>query len=212
MKLTKFVHSCVLVEHSGKAVLFDPGMFSWDSGTVDLSVLPGLDTVVVSHKHPDHFYEPFVKELIRKFPDAQWAAPLDTHADLQSWGAKKITNQSVDDLDINEIEHAVVEPFGIQVHNLITHFMDLVTHPGDTHNFTETKDILLLPVQAPWGTTIRAIELANQLKPKYILPIHDWMWNNDWRENAYNRFENLFANSVTTFLRPVDGQSIEVSL
>ncbi len=212
MKLTKFVHSCVLVEHTNEAVLFDPGIFSWNSGVVNVDSLPNLDYVVVSHKHTDHCHEPFVRTLVQKFPEAQWVSPLDAHDDLKSWGVSKVTNQSVNGLDVTEVDHALVEPFGMQVRDLVTQYMGLVTHPGDTHNFTETKDILLLPVQAPWGTTIRAIELGRQLKPKYILPIHDWMWNDDWRENVYARFESLFAESETTFLRPVDGQPIEVSL
>ncbi|RTK94956.1 hypothetical protein EKI60_00660 [Candidatus Saccharibacteria bacterium] len=87
-----------------------------------------------------------------------------------------------------------------------------MTDPGDTHDFSSTNDILLLPVQAPWGTTIRAIELGMELKPKYIVPIHDWMWNEDWRNNVYQRMEAIFADTSTTFLQPVDGQPLEINL
>lgn len=212
MKLTKFMHSCVLVEHDDKAVLFEPGIFSWNSGLVQVASMPMLDRVVVSHKHPDHCAEPFVRELAKVFPDAQWFAPSDTHEELRSWGVQNVTNQSSEELQVIELNHAPVEPFAEPVQNLVTHWNEVVTHPGDTHDLLETKDVLLLPVQAPWGTTIRAVNLALELKPKYILPIHDWMWRDEWRETSYDRLAALFAGSQTTFLRPVDGQPFEVNI
>lgn len=212
MKITKFVHSCVFVEHQGKTVLFDPGIFSWNSGKFKIDSIQSLDAVVVSHKHPDHCGEAFIRALLEKFPAVQWFAPADAHEDLKSWGAQNITNQSAGDVKTGEVNHAPVLPFGIEVHNLVSHWSDLITHPGDTHDLSETRDVLLLPVQAPWGTTIRAIELAKALKPKYILPIHDWMWNEQWRETSYDRFESIFADTDITFLRPTDGETIEIEV
>lgn len=212
MRLTKFVHSCVLVETGEQNVLFDPGIFSWNSGLIDVSTLPKLDAVVVSHRHPDHCGEPFIKALVQQFPDVSWFAPADAHALLKQYGAQNVTNQSSNSLSVEEIDHAPVKPFAQQVRNLVSHWNNLVTHPGDTHDFSETKDVLLLPVQAPWGTTIKATQLALDLKPKYILPIHDWMWNDDWRQVCYDRFQQLFTEAGITFLRPVDGQPIEVEL
>lgn len=212
MKLTKFVHSCVLAEHNGKTVLFDPGIFSWNSGLIDIAKLPSLNTIIVSHKHADHCAEPFVRVLAKANPTAQWFAPQDIHETLKSWGVKNVTDQSSATVEIIEGAHALVHPFAEQVSNLVSHWEDVVTHPGDTHDFGITKRVLLLPIQAPWGTTIRAIQLALELKPEYILPIHDWMWRDEWRENTYNRLEQLFADTDTKFLRPTDGQEIEVNL
>lgn len=211
MKLTKFMHSCVLVEHDGKAVLFDPGIFSWNSGLIQVASMPMLDAVIVSHKHPDHCAEPFVRELAKTFPDAKWFAPSDAHEDLKAWGVNAI-DRTANDIEITEVNHAPVEPFANQVANLVTHWAGLLTHPGDTHELAETKEVLLLPIQAPWGTTIRAVNLALELKPKYVLPIHDWMWRDEWRESSYDRLEKLFEDSPITFLRPIDGQTIEVDL
>lgn len=212
MKLTKFVHSCVLVETDSKAVLFDPGIFSWNSGVVQVDTLPNLDTIFVSHKHPDHLAEPFVRALVKRFPDVQWVAPADAHADLQGFGVKNVSDQSGNTYQVVTTDHAPVEPFGVQVQDMIVHWNNTVTSPGDTHALSETKDVLLLPVQAPWGTTIAAIELAVKLKPKFVLPIHDWMWNDDWRANCYDRFQKIFGDKGITFLPAVDGRPIEISI
>jgi L-ascorbate metabolism protein UlaG (beta-lactamase superfamily) len=212
MKITKFTHSCVLVEHVEKIVLFDPGIFSWQGGQINVDALPELSHVVVTHKHGDHLAEPFAKALAIRFPEVQWIAPSDTWDDLKSWGITKVTNESVDDIQVSEVEHAPVEPFGVQVKNLIINWDKALTNPGDTHDIIHSQLVLLLPIQAPWGTTVRALQLAQELKPKFVFPIHDWMWNESWRENCYDRFEQQLAQNNIIFLRPKDGvtQSIEV--
>lgn len=212
MKLTKYAHSCVLAEDAGSTILFDPGIFSWQSGTFDVGALQKLDAVVVTHKHPDHLGEPFVRALVAAFPDTVWITPADAHDDLKSFGVQNVTDKDISaiGLTVRVGEHALVEPFGIQVQNLQADWNGKLTAPGDSHDITTSNDVLFLPVQAPWGTTIRAIQLALKLKPKFVLPVHDWMWNEEWRQRSYDRFENIFSDSGTTFLRPVDGQPIEV--
>ena len=49
MRITKFGHACVRVEHAGKAVVFDPGIFT------DVSALDGADAVLITHEHVDHY-------------------------------------------------------------------------------------------------------------------------------------------------------------
>ena len=212
MKLTKFTHSCVLIQHQATSVLFDPGIFSWNSGLVDVEALPQLDFIVVSHKHGDHMAEPFVRALILRFPDVQWIAPSDAHEDLKSWGVTNITNQSTGPIDVMEVDHAPVEPFGVQVKNLVINWKGGVTFPGDSLDIDASQPVLLLPIQAPWGTTVHALKLADQLKPKYVLPVHDWMWNEAWRQDCYNRFDAVLSPTGTTFLRPKDGEVIEITV
>jgi L-ascorbate metabolism protein UlaG (beta-lactamase superfamily) len=212
MKITKLVHSCVLLEQNGRAILLNPGIYSWKSGLIDVAKLPKLHAVIVTHQHADHLGEPFVKALVTAQPEAQWVAPADTHDKLRQLGVTKVTDQSIEDVEVKTVDHAKVVPFGVPVQNLIVHCFDKVTDPGDTHDFNETKDVLLLPVQAPWGTTIRAFELGLELKPKYLLPFHDWMWKDEWRDTIYDGLERTFAETETKFLRPVDGQPIEIDL
>ena len=228
IKITKLVHSCVLVEKDGYATLFDPGMFSWQSGLVDISKLPDLNEVVVTHKHGDHMSEDFVRALVDRFSDVQWFAPSDAHQDLRSWGVKNVANGvagedsdslpggQIHELVISEGDHAPVEPFGVQVANIQAHWKGVLTHPGDTHQIHESKSILLLPVQAPWGSTVEAfrlpIELAKNNELKYIIPIHDWMWNDQWRNHVYGRLDAVFKDSGITVIHPENGRSVQIDL
>lgn len=212
MKITKFVHSCVLVEANAEAVLFDPGVYSWNSGLVNLDSFPSLTAIIVTHAHGDHCAEPFVKALVQKFPNARWFAPSDLASTLNEWGVREVSSNSMDNFQVAEVSHADVKPYAPQVRNLIANWDGLVTHPGDTHDFSATNPVLLLPIDAPWGTTIRAINLALELKPKYIVPIHDGMWNDGWKQGSYQNLEKLFADNGITFVKPEDGVSFEVSV
>src|SRR3954453_23776641 len=49
MRITKFGHSCVRLEHDGKVVVIDPGMFT------DPEAIDGADAVLITHEHPDHY-------------------------------------------------------------------------------------------------------------------------------------------------------------
>jgi hypothetical protein len=57
-----------------------------------------------------------------------------------------------------------------------------------------------MPMTAPWGAMIRAINLVSELKPRYVLPIHDWHWRDEARLSMYNNLEKLFKEQGITFL------------
>src|SRR5690349_7538048 len=48
MRITKFGHACVRVEHDGVTVVIDPGVFT------DLEAVDGADAVLITHEHADH--------------------------------------------------------------------------------------------------------------------------------------------------------------
>jgi L-ascorbate metabolism protein UlaG (beta-lactamase superfamily) len=87
-----------------------------------------------------------------------------------------------------------------------------LSHPGDSHSFTETKQILALPITAPWGATIKGVNLAIKLKPKYVIPIHDWHWSEDARHGMYDGIEKAFANEDITFFRPETGEAMDIPI
>ncbi len=212
MKITKFMHSCVLAETTGRTVLFDPGSFSWDSGLVDVSTLPNIHDIVITHEHMDHYNEDFVKALIAKYPDAQWITNKSIAAKLPELGANKITTTSTEFCVVRNIPHAVVVPFGVEVDHIAVDWNNLITHPGDTLDFDTTQPILHIPITAPWGKTVDAINKVLELKPKYILPIHDWLLRDEWLQVVYGRLESLCKENGVTMIRPVDGQAQEIDL
>ncbi len=49
MRITKFGHSCVRMEHDGIALVLDPGVFATPDAVAD------VDAVLITHEHPDHY-------------------------------------------------------------------------------------------------------------------------------------------------------------
>ena len=60
------------------------------------------------------------------------------------------------------------------------------------------------------GVVSYAVQLATQLKPQVIVPIHDWMWNDTWKKDMYDRLEMYFKNIGITFLKMTDGTPVEI--
>ena len=50
MRITKFGHACVRLEHEGTVVVIDPGVFT------DPEAMDGATAVLITHEHPDHFH------------------------------------------------------------------------------------------------------------------------------------------------------------
>jgi L-ascorbate metabolism protein UlaG (beta-lactamase superfamily) len=206
MKITKFVHSCLLVEMPApvnRTALFDPGVFSEQA--VDVDSLEFLDNIIITHKHPDHMSLPLIKRLVAKFPDAKITAPEDAAAELKAEGIPTISETSPG-VEFFDSPHEDVNPVNQTPQQLGVHYLNVLTDPGDSHTFQQTKEILALPITAPWGAMVRAVNVALELQPKYIIPIHDWHWSDDARAQAYDMLEPLFEGQGITFIKPVTGE------
>jgi L-ascorbate metabolism protein UlaG (beta-lactamase superfamily) len=153
MRITKFGHACVRIEHDGVALVVDPGMFTKPEA------VDGATAVLITHLHPDHY-----------LPDHLRAtdAPVFTVVDL----ADKIRDEAPDvaervtvvatgeefdpGLPVTAVGewHNVIHPELPRPHNsgyLVTVADQRVYHPGDA--LTEPGvpvDVLLCPSSAPW--------------------------------------------------------------
>lgn len=211
MRLTKFVHSCLLAETADAAILFDPGQFSWESGLVDMQELPTLDTVVITHEHADHFSQDFVRAILKKFPETSFITTESIAKTLQEMGVKHVSTESRENISIfSKKTHASLEPLGVAPQNIAVHFADTLTVGGDRHDLEESKQVLALPVTAPWGSMMAAASMALRLRPKTIIPIHDWHWNDKARKIAYDTLQTFFDRSGIRFVTVTDGEPVDV--
>lgn len=212
MKITKLVHSCLLVEMPepvNRTALFDPGTMS----TVDVDSLQYLDDIIITHVHGDHFDLELVKKLAAKFPNVRITAPPEVVEQLNAESVPA-TSATSDGIEFFDSPHEVIRPF-MQVdppQEIGVHYLDKLSHPGDSHSFHETKAVLALPVQAPWGATVNAVKLALELQPKYIVPIHDWHWSDAARESTYERMEKVFGEQGITFIKAKNGEPFALDI
>lgn len=210
MKITKLVHSCLLVEMPepvNRTVLFDPGEMS----EVNTDSLQYLDDILITHEHGDHKDIGLLKKLVAKFPDVRITSTEEVVKQLEAEGIKASATPP-DGVTLFESPHESVAPMFNPPEEVGFHYLDKLSHPGDSHSFQETKEILALPVQAPWGSSINAIRLALKLRPKYVIPIHDWHWRDEAREGLYERFEKVFADNGITFIKATNGEPFTVDV
>lgn len=208
MKITKFEQSCLLVEMPApvnRTALFDPGIMSKDSLKVD--DLKFLDDIIVTHGHGDHFSLDIIKQLVTKFPLVRITATPEAVIELEKIGISAGSDPS-NGISFFDSPHESVQPLFGSPQQFGVHYLDLLSHPGDSHSFAETKQILALPVTAPWGSTIKAINLALELKPKYILPIHDWHWREEARTQMYGAMEQVFDKNGIKFIKLQTGEPV----
>lgn len=212
MRITRFVHSCLLVEDGQKAVLVDPGYYSWTANIVDIAKLPELSAIVISHDHADHYSPDFVKALRERFSEVPLIVTESLQTKLAGDGiAGPIQTSGTADVEIFEAAHERLPAgLGEAPQNFGVHIFGKVTHPGDCHRITVTKEILALPITAPWGSVTAAVDVALAVKPKAIIPIHDWHWHSVARESMYDLLVQAFTAHGLTFVTPEDGTAVEL--
>lgn len=209
MKVTKFVHSCLLVETPDRVAIFDPGVMS--TPHIEINDISQLDDIFITHAHPDHYDVDFIKKLIDKFPTVRITTTGELADKLIAEGVKATTTPPAG-VEFFDSPHENVQPLYPQPEQIGLHYLGTLSDPGDSHSFKETKDILALPMTAPWGGSIKALNVALDLSPKYVLPIHDWHWSDEARKQTYDNFERVLGEKGIKFFKLETGASVEIDV
>ncbi|NDL60634.1 MBL fold metallo-hydrolase [Phytoactinopolyspora mesophila] len=175
MRLTKYEHSCVLIEDGDARVLIDPGNFS--SGFESLT---GLSAVLITHQHPDHVDLERLPNLLAKNPDAQVYTDTGTAEVLAGAGIEATAVRAGDHLDlgvgvdVHGEQHAVIHPEIPIVPNVGYLVGGRFFHPGDSFTPPEVEiEILGMPTSAPWQKLSEAIDFLRAVQPSTAVPIHE---------------------------------------
>jgi L-ascorbate metabolism protein UlaG (beta-lactamase superfamily) len=209
MKITKYHHSCLLIEEQGYRILMDPGNYSYESGLLDIKDLGSLDYVVITHEHQDHYHVPFLQEILQNFPQVKVVTNDSLAHSLQSINIP--ANEDIPNFIKTEvIPHERVFGMGEMAENIQIDLFDTLSHPGDSFSLNRTSRVLALPLQAPWGDVTEAIDLAERLQPETVLPIHDWHWKDEARKGFYAWIGKYLASKNIKFLNIESGEKVEV--
>jgi L-ascorbate metabolism protein UlaG (beta-lactamase superfamily) len=167
--ITKLVHACLLVDTNGRRVLVDPGGFSWQDERLDVSMVDGVDRILITHEHADHINVDFLRAALERSNDAE----VETTPALQAILAKQGIEAVTEGTQQFAAPHERL-PIAPGPQNVGFHIEGVLSHPGDSHSFVETMPILAMPFVAPWGSLTVGADRARLVKPKYVIPIHDW--------------------------------------
>lgn len=198
-------HSTVLIELDGLRILTDPVLF--DRVTVlrrivtpvDPSLYAGIDAVVISHLHLDHFDLPSLRLL---GPATELVVPRGAGDLLRRAGFEHVTEMAAGERTTiggvsitatRAVHGGYRPPFGpraVAVGYLIEGDATRIYFAGDTDLFPEMGDlapdldVALIPVWG-WGPTLgpghldptRAAVAVGLLEPRFAVPIH---WGTFW--------------------------------
>lgn len=205
--ITKLVHACLLIETQGKRILIDPGSFSWNDERFDLSMVEGVDRILITHEHGDHVSYDFVRGVLERSNDAS----VETTASL----AALLTAEDIEAATTGTVQFAAPHerlPSRPGPQNVGFHVEGVLSHPGDSHSFVETMHILAMPFVAPWGSVTNGVDRSRLVKPKVVIPIHDWFLSEGGKSFIYGLAESALAEDGIDFVNVENFTSVTLSV
>lgn len=213
MRITKFGHACVRIEHAGVTLVLDPGVFTGSEA------LAGADVVLITHEHPDHVDPNHLRALdcpvltIADVADrlAREAPDLAPRVRVVSPGERFDAGLPV--TAVGEL-HAVIHPELPRVHNsgyLVEAGDRRVFHPGDALTGPgEEVDVLLLPVSAPWLKASEAIDFARDVGAPVNLAIHDRVYSEAGLGIVDGHLQRFLPPAGQRYERLADGAELDL--
>ena len=211
MKITKLGHCCLVLEEGGVKLMTDPGSFTIEAQ----EKITGLDAIVITHEHQDHFHIDSVKKLLQTNPNATVVTNAAVGTLLEAISIRHI---QVGDGESAEVKGIKIEGFG-KNHAPIYQTMGLVENtgymiadrfyfPGDNfHAPGKAVDVLALPVAGPWMKMSDAIDFAKGVKARTAFGVHDAMIQPFFRGFVGNALKMFVPE--TEYVTLADGESRE---
>ena len=208
MRITKYIHSCLVIEKGADKLLFDPGHFSFVEGQVKPNDFTDIAGILLTHCHPDHIDDDALEEIIDKNPHAVILANSEIVRAL----AKKEIEAEIFETGKRTINSFVIEAFDAPHEAILADSVpqntaylidETILHPGDSlskslYSLKNTK-ILCLPLMAPWETEMQTFEFAKQLAPESVIPIHDGYVKEFFLQSRYETFKKFLGRENINF-------------
>ena len=211
MRITKFGHACVRIEHDGRTLVLDPGVFT------DAAALDGADAVLVTHEHADHVHP----DHLRGGDAPIWtiaAVERRLREEAPDVAERVTVVRPGDRLEVAGIsvevvgeKHAAIHPDYDRFDNsgyLLEAAGHSAYHPGDALTPPpRAVDVLFAPVSAPWLKVSEAIDFVREVAAPTALGIHDRVYSEVGLDMVSMHMANLLPEGLA-FERREPGQDL----
>ncbi|ABL80057.1 MULTISPECIES: MBL fold metallo-hydrolase [unclassified Nocardioides] len=211
MRITKFGHACVRVEHAGTTVVLDPGVFT------DPAALDGADAVLITHEHADHYLPDHLLATDAPVFTIE-AVAAHVREDVPAVAERLTVVAPGETFDVGvpvravgEL-HAVIHPEFPRFFNsgyVLTLGDRKVYHPGDALTEPgEDVDVLLVPVSGPWLKASEAIDFARAVRAPRNLAIHDRVYSEAGLGIIDGHMDKFLPKEGLEYVRRPDGHDL----
>jgi len=208
MKISKYIHSCLLFELDGHKLLFDPGKFTFAEGIVKPEVFADVNSIIITHLHADHLDTENLKKIV-----ALSGATVYTNIEVGEAIAKEGLQYTLVEEGIYNVGPFKLEAIPVIHEPLLdspipqmTGFLinDKVLLPADSMEDKLTAyqglEVLVLVTMAPFANELRIAAFGDQVKPKQILPVHDGFAKEFFVKSRFETYAKHFAKSGIGFI------------
>jgi L-ascorbate metabolism protein UlaG (beta-lactamase superfamily) len=214
MKITKYIHSCLVFEQGGFKLLMDPGNFTFAEGLVRPEDFADVSAIIISHIHADHLDIDHLKKIIalsnaRVYTNKQVAQELTKHnitTELFTDGIRLFGGMEFKAMPVIHMPllgNPIPEMTGYIINGSILHPVDSL-HTS-LYQF-EGIELLILPIMAPFCNELQVAEFASAIKPKHILPVHDGYGKAFFVAQRHQNYVRYFEAKGIKFHQPPSGQ------
>jgi L-ascorbate metabolism protein UlaG (beta-lactamase superfamily) len=182
MKITKYLHSCLLIEKDGGRLLFDPGKFSFVEGLVRPERFQSIQAIVLTHGHPDHLHTGALQKIIDANPQVEILTNAETAKTLAAAGINATLHEqgkrAVGTFSLEAIPARHDAILGGDPPQNTAYLIDeTLLNPGDSFSpelqpFAGVP-VLIVPVMAPWANELQMMAFVEAMQPRVVIPVHD---------------------------------------
>lgn len=213
MKISKYLHSCLLFEQDGYKLLFDPAKFSFAEGRVTANMFTDINAIVITHIHPDHYDAEILKSIINLNKDAvvytnkQVGAQMDKDGidyQLVEEGDNTVGPFTLTAVPVTHeplLDNPIPEMTGFVINGKVLHPVDALSDEVFQYKGIE---LLLLVTMAPFANELKIAAFADKIQPKQIMPVHDGYALNFFVKQRYANYKKHFEKQGITFHEILD--------
>lgn len=211
MKVTKLEHSGMILEKSGKKLVFDPVEIA-----EKLPELDNVEVIIITHKHGDHLQPEVLQRIVARNPEAKLLVAPDVEVDLPN---VQIVHPGDElevagfDLRIFGNDHAEIVAGNVPCANIGVVVDGGLVNPGDSFDLPvlpERIKLLCVPSAAPWCKLGESMDYMMKAQPEKAMPVHNAVLSQFGNQICNNWLGQIAAQVGTEYLPLGIGESVEI--